>query len=204
MVARDERRRILQAGGHIVPGDSKIRSYRIMYSSHMCTRSVQASRSYGAGSAHVVARRPSPRTFVNVAVALLCLGVASAACGPDEPLKVSTIQTGRSLNPDNSVAAHTTTFKPDDTIYVSVLTTDAGSGTIGARWTFGSRLISEPKQEVSYKGPAATEFHIQNSGGFPQRCGRRQASIPRRTVEAPHPPAFADIDGIATATIQER
>jgi hypothetical protein len=102
-----------------------------------------------------------------VAVALLTLAALSAGCGPDEPLQVSTIQTGRSLNPDNSVGGHTTTFKPDDTIYVSVLTTDAGSGTIGARWTYAGRLISEPKQDVSYKAAAATEFHIQNSGGFP-------------------------------------
>ena len=107
--------------------------------------------------------RPSSR----IVVCLLALTVATAGCRPDEPLRVSTIQTGRSLNPDNSVGAHTTTFKPDDTIYVSVLTTDAGAGTIGARWTYAGRVVSEPKQEVSYKGPAATEFHIQNSGGFP-------------------------------------
>jgi hypothetical protein len=112
--------------------------------------------------------RPASRfSLGRVAVALLAVAAVSAGCGPDEPLKVSTIQTGRSLNPDNSVAAHTTTFKPEDTIYVSVLTTDAGSGTISARWTYAGRLVSEPKQDVSYKGPAATEFHIQNSGGFP-------------------------------------
>jgi len=33
---------------------------------------------------------------------------------------------------------------------------------------FGERLISEPSKDVSYKGAAATEFHIQNSGGFPE------------------------------------
>ena len=89
------------------------------------------------------------------------------ACGSGEPLRVTTFQLGRSLNPDKTVATHTTRFKPDDTIYVSVLTEGSGSGTIGARWSYASRVVSEPSQQVSYKGAAATEFHIQNSGGFP-------------------------------------
>ena len=92
---------------------------------------------------------------------------AAIACGPGEPLRVETIQLGRSLNPDKSVAGHTTTFKPLDTMYVSVLTPDKGDGTIGVRWLYAGRVVSEPSREVSYNGPAATEFHIQNSSGFP-------------------------------------
>ena len=46
-------------------------------------------------------------------------------------LSVTTIQTGRALNSDNSVSALTTAFKPNDTIYVSVLTEGSGSATIG-------------------------------------------------------------------------
>lgn len=94
--------------------------------------------------------------------------VAMVACGPSEPLQVDTIQLGRALSADNRIGSHTTVFRPDDTIYVSVLTTATGAGTIGVRWMFGDRLISEPSREVSYKGAAATEFHIQNSGGFPE------------------------------------
>jgi len=97
---------------------------------------------------------------------LACM--ASGACRSNAPLKVSTIQVGRALSSDNQVGSHTTVFKPDDTMYVSVLTSDTGSGKIAVRWMFGDRLISEPSKEVSYKGAAATEFHIQNSGGFPE------------------------------------
>jgi hypothetical protein len=97
----------------------------------------------------------------------LVLSIALIACGPQDPLRVDTIQLGRSLNPDHSVAQHTTTFKPLDTMYVSVLTPEKGRGTIGVRWTYAGRLVSEPSKDVSYKGPAATEFHIQNSSGFP-------------------------------------
>jgi len=98
--------------------------------------------------------------------AALVLSLVAAACGPSGPLQVSTIQLGRRLNSDNSVAEHTTRFRPDDTIYVAVLT-GPGRGTIGVRWTYAGRLISEPSRDVAYRDQAATEFHIQNSGGFP-------------------------------------
>jgi hypothetical protein len=104
---------------------------------------------------------------VRTALLALALPLAAWACGPQVPLRVETIQLGRSLNPDNSVAAHTSTFKPLDTMYVSILTPEKGQGTIGVKWTYAGRIVSEPTKEVSYKGPAATEFHIQNSSGFP-------------------------------------
>ena len=104
---------------------------------------------------------------VRTALLALALGLAASACGPQGPLRVETIQLGRSLNPDNSVATHTSTFKPLDTMYVSILTPEKGRSTIGVKWTYAGRLVSEPAKEVSYKGPAATEFHIQNSSGFP-------------------------------------
>lgn len=92
--------------------------------------------------------------------------MAAIACSGG-PLTVDTIQLGRALNPDNSVATHTTAFKRNDTVYVSVLTADTGAGTIGAKWSYGGRVIDEPKKNVSYKGSAATEFHLQSAGGFP-------------------------------------
>jgi len=93
--------------------------------------------------------------------------VAMSACGPSEPLRVSTLQLGRSLNPDNSVSAHTTRFKPDDTVYVSILSDEPGYGTITVRWLLHGQKVSEATREVSYTRAAATEFHLQNSGGFP-------------------------------------
>ena len=97
-----------------------------------------------------------------------CAALLVAACRPDAPLKLDRIQVGRALSSDNRIGQITSVFRPDDTIYVSVLTTDTGSGTIGVKWMFGDRVISEPSKEVSYHGAAATEFHIQNSGGFPE------------------------------------
>jgi len=92
---------------------------------------------------------------------------ALVACRPSGPLQVETIQTGKSRNSDNSVGNHSTRFKPDDTMFVAVLTKGPGSGKIGVRWTYAGRLVSEESRSVSFRDGGATEFHIQNSGGFP-------------------------------------
>jgi hypothetical protein len=100
-----------------------------------------------------------------MAVLLLLAGAAGCATAP---LSLANIQVGRSLNPDRSIASITTLFKPSETIYVSVQTTEAGSGMVGVKWMFGTQVIDEPTKQVSYDGPASTEFHMQNSGGFPE------------------------------------
>jgi hypothetical protein len=101
------------------------------------------------------------------AIVAIVIAVLSAACQPRGPLKIATIQTGRSLNSDNSVGGHTTRFRGQDTIYVAVLTDGPGAGTLTARWTYVGRLVSEDSRRVSYADSAATEFHIKNSSGFP-------------------------------------
>src|SRR5262245_8711623 len=98
----------------------------------------------------------------------LCLVLAAclASCGVGT-LKVTNIQTGRSLNSDNSVATLGTTFKPSDTIYVAVLTDGTGRATIGAKFSHLGRVVSEPEKKVSLKGAGATEFHLDYAGGTP-------------------------------------
>ena len=95
-------------------------------------------------------------------VATLFAGIACAG-----PLQLANIQVGRALNQDRSISSITTLFKPSETIYVAVQTTAAGKGTISVKWKYGTRVIDEPVKQVSYDGPASTEFHMQNSGGFP-------------------------------------
>jgi hypothetical protein len=107
-------------------------------------------------------RPPSARL-----IPLLVIGLFAYACRSSEPFRTATIQLGRSLNPDHTVASHTTRFKPHDTIYVSVLTVGPGKSTITTRWTYAGRVVGEPQKRVEYSKDAATEFHIQNNGGFP-------------------------------------
>jgi hypothetical protein len=102
------------------------------------------------------------RTFVLAGMVLM-----TAACS-DAPLQLANIQTGRSLNPDRSIASITTLFKPSETIYVSIQTTGEAPGSIGVKWMYQGRVVDEPVKQVDYDGPASTEFHMQNSGGFPE------------------------------------
>ena len=97
-----------------------------------------------------------------IAFAAVFFGVACAG-----PLALANIQIGRSLNQDRSVASITTLFKPNETVYVAVQTTAAGKGVISVKWKFGNQVIDEPTKQVNYDGPASTEFHLTNSGGFP-------------------------------------
>jgi hypothetical protein len=94
-------------------------------------------------------------------------GVVLLAGCSNPPLSLANIQVGRALNPDRSVGSITSLFKPSETVYVAVHTLEAGSGTVGVKWMYGTQVIDEPSKPVSYDGPAATEFHLQNSGGFP-------------------------------------
>jgi hypothetical protein len=89
----------------------------------------------------------------------------STACS--DHLALANIQVGRSLNQDRSIGSITTLFKPNETVYVAVQTTAAGKGVISVRWKFGAQVIDEPSKQVDYDGPSSTEFHLQNSGGFP-------------------------------------
>ena len=107
------------------------------------------------------------RTCLNLWLIVLAALLPITACGPSEPVRFETIQLGRALNPDNSVGAHTTRFKPDDTVYVALLSEHPGSGTVTVRWKLNGQTVSEGKRDVSYTRAAATEFHLQNSGGFP-------------------------------------
>lgn len=96
--------------------------------------------------------------------ALVLAGVAACSHGP---LRVGTVQTGKSLNSDNSVGTHGTRFAPTDTLYVAVLTRGPGTGTLGVRWTFRGRLVYEETKDVSYTSDAATEFHLKYAGSLP-------------------------------------
>jgi len=99
-------------------------------------------------------------------VLLVTAMLTTAACSQD-PLQFTGIQLGRSLNDDRTVGGFTTRFKPTDTIYAAVLTDGTGSSTVKARWLYGGRVVSEPEKKVSYKGAASTEFHLENTSGFP-------------------------------------
>ena len=99
---------------------------------------------------------------------VIAAAMAIAAGCSDAPLQLANIQTGRSLNQDNSVGSISTLFKPNETIYVAVQTTGSAPGTISVKWKYQGRVIDEPSKQVDPNGPASTSFQLQNSGGFPE------------------------------------
>ena len=101
------------------------------------------------------------------AVGILAALVVAVGCS-DAPLQLANIQTGRSLNQDNSVGSISTLFKPNETIYVAVQTTGSAPGTISVKWKYQGRVIDEPSKQVDPSGPTSTSFQLQNSGGFPE------------------------------------
>ena len=94
---------------------------------------------------------------------MLCL----AGCGPSEPLKIVGVQTGKSLNTDHSIGRHAISFRPEDTMYVSVLTDGRGAGTIQVKWSLFGRQLHQVTKNVSYNDQAATDFRFAAADGFP-------------------------------------
>lgn len=99
--------------------------------------------------------------------AALVVALCLAGCSPSEPLNIVGVQTGKSLNSDNSIGRHAISFSPDDTMYVSVLTNGRGAGTITVQWSLYGRLLHEVTKKVSYNAQAATDFRFAAADGFP-------------------------------------
>ena len=100
-----------------------------------------------------------------VQAALLFSIAIVSGCGSS--VSFTNMQLGRSVNTDQTVANHTTTFGPHDTVYVAIIASGSGSAEMRVRWTYEGRVMGEPTKQVSLRGGGATEFHLQNAGGFP-------------------------------------
>lgn len=109
--------------------------------------------------------------------------LTAVACGPSAPLVVTTIQVGRSLNSDDSINGFATTFKPNETIYASVINDAAGQGTLAVRWLYAGQTVTEESRDVSYNREGATAFRIQPpSAGFPAGDYRVEFTLDGRPV----------------------
>ncbi len=127
------------------------------------------------------------RKRLGVVPALALAAIVAAACNnrpadnttgtAGRGLEVEEIDIGRSLNADKSIGDNTASFKPSDTIYVSVKTDgSAPSAQLKARWTFSDgQLVNESTETISPTGEARTEFHISKPDGFPP--GKYKAEI---------------------------
>ena len=95
-------------------------------------------------------------------------------------LAVSGIDVGRTLNPDKTIGDNTATFKPMDTIYVSVATNGTSSGAnLSARFTYGAdgQVVKDESRQIAPSGAAQTEFHIAKPDGWPEGQYKVEVSI---------------------------
>jgi ABC-type oligopeptide transport system substrate-binding subunit len=122
------------------------------------------------------------RLFGTSILALTLAAVLSAACtrssensggtgttGTGVGVRVSQIDMGRSLNADKTINDNTDVFKPNDTIYASIVTEGtAATATLKARWTYQEgQVVNESTQTIAPTGDARTEFHISKPDGWP-------------------------------------
>ncbi len=86
------------------------------------------------------------------------------------PFKVTTMDLGKAVGPDQKITEAATTFGPKDTIYVSVASEGtAPSAKLEAKWTFGDKdtKVDDKTVTITPTGPANTEFHISKPSGWP-------------------------------------
>jgi hypothetical protein len=86
----------------------------------------------------------------------------------EEPaLDVTSVALGRSIGADKMVVEEIGNFGPADTIYASVATEGAGSGTLAARWTFEDGQVVDESSHPIGGGAQVSEFHISKPDGWP-------------------------------------
>src|SRR5689334_399228 len=71
---------------------------------------------------------------------------------PPAPFRVTGVQLGKGIQPDNSIQTATTAFGPKDTIYLSVTSEGmAPQAMLATRWTYGPKdvLVHEESKSVS-------------------------------------------------------
>jgi hypothetical protein len=73
------------------------------------------------------------------------------------------------MDADKKISDKTETFKPTDTIYVSVTTEGSSAAAkVTAHWTYkDGQVIKDEEKSIAPTGTATTEFHIVKTSGWP-------------------------------------
>jgi len=96
--------------------------------------------------------------------------IAPAPSAVPAALRVSSIDTGKGLNADKTLRDNTDDFGVRDTIYVSVKTDGASSGSkLAAKWTFqDGQTVGESTQDIAPTGGEAVhEFRLAKATAWP-------------------------------------
>lgn len=84
-------------------------------------------------------------------------------------INITTVELGNAIGADNRVTTAATTFKPSDTIHVSVATSGgAANMPLTARWIYqDGQVVNTETRTVAGTGPSVQEFHISKPSGWP-------------------------------------
>lgn len=112
-------------------------------------------------------------------------GADTTVVEESSPVEVTGVTLGRAVGPDKRITDETTTFRPGDTIYVSIATEGvAPNATLNARWTYqDGQNVDENSLSIAPNGPEATEFHISKPDGWPAGSYEVVISLDGREVD---------------------
>lgn len=97
----------------------------------------------------------------------------AAAPAPTAMATVASIETGKRIGADKRITDTTSTFAPNDTLYISVVTNNASASTqLKTVVTFqDGQVVDSSSQTVAAPttmgGTSVTEFHLSRPGGWP-------------------------------------
>jgi hypothetical protein len=123
------------------------------------------------------APKPQPPAQAAAPQAAAPQAAAPQPAAPQPAFKVTHVYLGNAIGPDKKVAAPSSTFKPNDTIYASVLSEGvAPNAALAVRWTYeDGQVVNEATQSIAPTGPTVTEFHIAKPDGWP--AGKYQVQV---------------------------
>jgi hypothetical protein len=100
-------------------------------------------------------------------------------------VSVVAVDLGRNVDAEKKVTEHVDTFKPNDTIYASVLTNgSAPNARIGVKWMYqDGQVVDQSEQIIAPNGSAATEFHITKPDGLPAGDYKVEVSVDGSSVQ---------------------
>lgn len=84
-------------------------------------------------------------------------------------IQVTAVELGSDIGGDKRVTQKAEQFKPDDVVYVTVMTSgESDQANLRARWTDEQgKVIDESEKTIDPKDNMATEFHMSNPEGMP-------------------------------------
>jgi hypothetical protein len=91
----------------------------------------------------------------------------SPPAGGAADVRVTDVTLGSAVGLDKTILRPQEVFRPEDTVYVSVVTAGSSSNTLlSARWLRGGQVLEETTQAIAPAGTANSEFHVSKPGGF--------------------------------------